>query len=163
MNISKYFQHRFTLSEDGAKTFIKGVIASLFLNLALILQVIFIFLFITDYLHPVIQAGNSTTHGLWYYVLTALCFMTVLFVIAMIQYKSTYTKIYTESANRRIGIAEKLRKLPLAHSSRTLRLCHQHYVDCHRDVLLQLATGPCSLWGRTGSDNGHLLRKKAYG
>ena len=78
------------------------------------LPVIFIFLFITDYLHPVIQAGNSTTHGLWYYVLTALCFMTVLFVIAMIQYKSTYTKIYTESANRRIGIAEKLRKLPLA-------------------------------------------------
>ena len=114
MNISKYFQHRFTLSEDGAKTFIKGVIASLFLNLALMLPVIFIFLFITDYLHPVIQAGNSTTHGLWYYVLTALCFMTVLFVIAMIQYKSTYTKIYTESANRRIGIAEKLRKLPLA-------------------------------------------------
>ena len=88
MNISKYFQHRFTLSEDGAKTFIKGVIASLFLNLALMLPVIFIFLFITDYLHPVIQAGNSTTHGLWYYVLTALCFMTVLFVIAMIQYKS---------------------------------------------------------------------------
>ena len=76
MNISKYFQHRFTLSEDGAKTFIKGVIASLFLNLALMLPVIFIFLFITDYLHPVIQAGNSTTHGLWYYVLTALCFMT---------------------------------------------------------------------------------------
>ena len=74
MNISKYFQHRFTLSEDGAKTFIKGVIASLFLNLALMLPVIFIFLFITDYLHPVIQAGNSTTHGLWYYVLTALCF-----------------------------------------------------------------------------------------
>ena len=68
MNISKYFQHRFTLSEDGAKTFIKGVIASLFLNLALMLPVIFIFLFITDYLHPVIQAGNSTTHGLWYYV-----------------------------------------------------------------------------------------------
>ena len=62
MNISKYFQHRFTLSEDGAKTFIKGVIASLFLNLALMLPVIFIFLFITDYLHPVIQAGNSTTH-----------------------------------------------------------------------------------------------------
>ena len=114
MNISKYFQHRFTLSEDGAKTFMKGVIASLFLNLALMLPVIFIFLFITDYLHPVIQAGNSTSHGLWYYVLTALCFMTVLFVIAMIQYKSTYTKIYTESANRRIGIAEKLRKLPLA-------------------------------------------------
>ena len=98
MNISKYFQHRFTLSEDGAKTFIKGVIASLFLNLALMLPVIFIFLFITDYLHPVIQAGNSTTHGLWYYVLTALCFMTVLFVIAMIQYKSCL--LYTSPSPR---------------------------------------------------------------
>jgi ABC-type multidrug transport system fused ATPase/permease subunit len=32
---------------------------------------------------------------------------------AMFQYRSTYTKIYTESANRRISLAEKLRKLPL--------------------------------------------------
>ena len=105
MNISKYFQHRFTLSEDGAKTFIKGVYSFSFSqpgadaagNLHLSVH------------HrlpaPCYPSGNSTTHGLWYYVLTALCFMTVLFVIAMIQYKSTYTKIYTESANRRIGIA----------------------------------------------------------
>lgn len=63
MNISKYFQHRFTLSEDGAKTFIKGVIASLFLNLALMLPVIFIFLFITDYLHPVIKPGTARRTG----------------------------------------------------------------------------------------------------
>jgi ATP-binding cassette subfamily B protein len=37
-----------------------------------------------------------------------------MYVIAYYQYDSTYTKIYEESAKRRISLAEKLRKLPLA-------------------------------------------------
>ncbi len=37
-----------------------------------------------------------------------------MFVLAILQYKNTYITIYDESANRRISLAEKLRKLPLA-------------------------------------------------
>jgi ATP-binding cassette subfamily B protein len=37
-----------------------------------------------------------------------------MFVVAYFQYDSTYTRIYEESARRRISLAETLRKLPLA-------------------------------------------------
>ncbi len=35
-------------------------------------------------------------------------------LLAVLQYRSTYTTIYDESANRRVALAEKLRRLPLA-------------------------------------------------
>jgi ATP-binding cassette subfamily B protein len=41
-------------------------------------------------------------------------FFLVMLVIAYFQYDSAYTKIYEESARRRTGLAETLRKLPLA-------------------------------------------------
>ena len=40
--------------------------------------------------------------------------MIVMYIFAVLQYRSTYTTVYDESANRRISLAEKLRKLPLA-------------------------------------------------
>jgi len=40
--------------------------------------------------------------------------MLVIYIITVIQYRSTYTTVYDESATRRISLAEKLRKLPLA-------------------------------------------------
>ena len=40
--------------------------------------------------------------------------MIVMYIIAVLQYRATYTTVYDESANRRISLAEKLRKLPLA-------------------------------------------------
>ena len=40
--------------------------------------------------------------------------MAVMYVVGVLQYRSTYTCVYAESANRRIALAEKLRRLPLA-------------------------------------------------
>ena len=56
----------------------------------------------------------SIEHTVRYYALLALGFMGIMFCIALLQYTFTYTTIYNESAIRRIGLAEKLRKLPLA-------------------------------------------------
>lgn len=114
MSINKYFQNRFALSERGAKSFVGGIFASLLLNMALLLPAVFIFLFITDYLQPIINPGSAVANGFWYYSFIAIAFMAALFAIAMFQYKNTYSNVYVESANRRIGLAEKLRKLPLA-------------------------------------------------
>lgn len=114
MSINKYFQNRFALSERGAKSFVGGIFASLLLNMALLLPAVFTFLFITDYLQPIINPGSAVANGFWYYSFIAIAFMAALFAIAMFQYKNTYSNVYVESANRRIGLAEKLRKLPLA-------------------------------------------------
>ncbi len=107
-------QQRFALSKKGAKDFIKGALSTTLLNLALMLPAVFIFLFLEEYLNKVLNPTASIVHGLWYYILLGLGFMLIMFVIALIQYSNTYTTIYDESANRRISLAEKLRKLPLA-------------------------------------------------
>lgn len=53
--------------------------------------------------------GAFRTYGISF----VLAFV-VMFFIAYKQYSSTYTQIYKESAKRRIGLAETLKKLPLA-------------------------------------------------
>ena len=107
----KYFQNRFALSEKGAKDLRRGIAFSTLLNLALMLPPSYLFLFLMEYLEADSRIGQ---HTLWFYVLLAIALMCVMFFIARWQYDSTYTTIYNESAQRRIGLAEKLRRLPLA-------------------------------------------------
>ena len=107
----KYFQNRFALSEKGAKDLRRGIAFSTLLNLALMLPPSYLFLFLMEYLEADSRIGQ---HTLWFYVLLAVVLMCVMFFIARWQYDSTYTTIYNESAQRRISLAEKLRRLPLA-------------------------------------------------
>lgn len=110
----KRIQKRFALSAKGAKDFCKGVFCSTLLNLALMLPAVYVFLFLLDWLRPVLVPAAAPVHGIAYYVVLAVVFMAVMYVVALCQYRSTYTTVYAESANRRISLAEKLRKLPLA-------------------------------------------------
>lgn len=105
---------RFALSTQGAKDFCKGTFFTVLLDIALMMPAVFVFLFLEDYLRPVFTPSASVTHGILYYSLLGLAFMIVMYIIAVLQYRSTYTTVYDESANRRISLAEKLRKLPLS-------------------------------------------------
>ena len=107
--MTRYFQDRFALSEKGAKDLQRGIFFSTLLNLALMLPPSYLFLFLME------RIGTHTgQHSLWFYLLLAVVLAVVMFVVARWQYDSAYTTIYTESAQRRIGLAEKLRRLPLA-------------------------------------------------
>jgi len=110
----KILQKRLALSHKGVKDFLKGVFFSTLLDIALMLPAVYVFLFLEDYLRPVLGTSATVANGLWYYILLGIGFMLIMYVIAIFQYRSTYTTIYDESANRRITLAEKLRKLPLA-------------------------------------------------
>ncbi len=110
----KNIQRRLALSQQGAIDFIKGTLATTLLDIALMLPAVFMFFFLNEYLNKALNPSASITHAIGYYILLALGFMLIMFLIAMIQYQSTFTKVYDESAIRRISLAEKLRKLPLA-------------------------------------------------
>ena len=56
----------------------------------------------------------NAPHTLWFYLLVAAGLMVVMLFMSRWQYDSTYTTVYNESAQRRISLAEKLRRLPLA-------------------------------------------------
>ena len=105
---------RFALSTQGAKDFCKGTFFTVLLDIALMLPAVFVFLFLEDYLRPVFTPSVSVTHGILYYSLLGIAFMIVMYIIAVLQYHATYTTVYDESANRRISLAEKLRKLLLS-------------------------------------------------
>lgn len=106
----KYLTTRFALSKKGAEDMRRGIICSTLLNIALMFPPTYLFLFLMEYLE-----GNGTEkHALWWYLVLAAILMIVMYVIARWQYNSTYVTVYDESAQRRIRLAEKLRKLPLA-------------------------------------------------
>ncbi len=96
---------------DKAKDLQRGIFFSTLLNLALMLPPTYLFFFLMEYVgtQPALQR-----HTLWFYLLLAAVLAVVMFLVARWQYDSTYTTVYTESAQRRISVAEKLRRLPLA-------------------------------------------------
>ncbi len=107
-------QRRLALTEKGARDFIKGTLATTLLDIALMLPVVFMFFFLNEYLNKALDPDASISHSIMYYIFLAFGFMVIMFAVAVLQYQSTYTTIYDESANRRISLAEKIRKLPLA-------------------------------------------------
>lgn len=107
-------EKRLALSPKGVQDFIKGTVSTTLLDLALILPAAFAFLFLDDYLRRILDSSGNQHSSFWYYTLIGLFFLLLTWVAARFQYRSTYTSVYKESANRRISLAEKLRKLPLA-------------------------------------------------
>ena len=107
-------EKRFALTHKGVKDFTKGVFFTTLLDIVLMFPAVFVFLFLEDYIRPIINPSATITNGLWYYTLLGVIFMIIMWLIARLQYRSTFTTVYDESANRRISLAEKLRKLPLA-------------------------------------------------
>ncbi|WP_027399001.1 ABC transporter ATP-binding protein [Anaerovorax odorimutans] len=110
----KYFQNKFAMSEKGAKDLFRSIIWTIVMDLSLMIPVILSFMFLDEYMNVLLNNSNNQVNSILYYVIMSVAFFVVIFIIAYFQYDSTYTKIYEESAKRRISLAETLRKLPLA-------------------------------------------------
>ncbi len=105
----KHFQNIYAMSEEGARDFGKSIFWTTLLYLSFMLPPVLGFKFLDEYL----VSGNPAGRVQPYLILTAI-FFAIMFVLAYIQYDSTYTRIYGESARQRLNLAETLRKLPLA-------------------------------------------------
>ncbi|WP_027217403.1 ABC transporter ATP-binding protein [Butyrivibrio fibrisolvens] len=102
-------QHKYALSEQGAKDMIKAFAACTFANLAQMMPVGILFMMTGDLLngqlpksHVVIFIGGSI-------ICLALIAITEYF-----QYNATFFSTYVESGVRRRSLAEKLRRIPLS-------------------------------------------------
>lgn len=110
--MTKKLQHIFALSEKGAKDLVKAVIWCFVCNLALMFPVGAV-LFTIQHLLGCLESG-SPMDEFWLYVGFALAVLLLLFVLHWFQYASLYIATYRESANRRVSLAETLRRLPLS-------------------------------------------------
>ncbi|MDP8078860.1 ABC transporter ATP-binding protein [Phocoenobacter skyensis] len=109
----KFFQNHFALSETGAKDLRTAIFWHTLLNLSMMLPVVLTFVFLQDYL-GLLKSETLPSYGILFYLIFALCAFLVMYSLAYINYEKCYTKIYNESANRRIKLAETLRQLPMA-------------------------------------------------
>ncbi len=107
------FRKLFALSEQGARDLKRGIAACTGANLSLMLPVSLLFVLLEQLLRPVFGEPQAPV-GLWLYTGIAAVLLLIIYWIHSVEYTETYVSAYNESANRRIGMAEKLRKLPLS-------------------------------------------------
>lgn len=109
MSLVKTIQKKTASSKQGAKGIIKGVIACAFQNMAFMLPTTLLYFLVSDMLGGGVQGGRIT----FYVVGCVICF-ALIFLTTWFQYNNTFFTTYEESGKRRLGLAERLRKLPLS-------------------------------------------------
>ncbi len=109
MSLVKTIQKKTASSKQGAKGIIKGIIACAFQNMAFMLPTTLLYFLVSDMLGGGVQGGRITFYVVGCVICFALIFLTMWF-----QYNNTYFTTYEESGKRRLGLAERLRKLPLS-------------------------------------------------
>ena len=110
----KYFQRAYAMSEQGAKDFVHSIIWSTLLDISFMLPIVLGFQFLDQNLRSLITGTSLPDNNMLLYFGLSLLAFCIMVIIAYMQYNTTYTKIYEESARCRISLAETLRKLPLA-------------------------------------------------
>ncbi|WZL80601.1 ABC transporter ATP-binding protein [Vallitaleaceae bacterium 9-2] len=111
----RFFQEKYALSYEGSKQLVRAILWTALLNLSFFAPAILGFAFLEDAI-MVIQNNEDPQmmRSIGFYVAFALIAFGVMFVIAYIQYHTTFSTTYEESAKMRINLAETLKKLPLA-------------------------------------------------
>lgn len=100
----------------GAVDLIKGCIACILQNIALMFPVGLLYYLVGDFL-----SGTMSNARLPFYIVGCAICIGLIFLTTWFQYNATYFATYTESGIRRVSLAEKLRKLPLSYfGKRTL-------------------------------------------
>ena len=103
----------FALTEQGAKDMKKGIIASIFSSLSLMFPMGLLLMLVMQLLQPLLGI-EADGPSLKLYSVLCIGLLIIIFLTHYIQYRCTYIAAYAESAQRRIGLAEKLRTLPLS-------------------------------------------------
>lgn len=103
----------FSLTEQGTKDLKKGIIASVFTSLSLMLPMGLLLMLVMQLLQPLLGI-EAAAPSLGAYTGMCLALLVIIFLTHYIQYRCTYIAAYAESAQRRISLAEKLRTLPLS-------------------------------------------------
>ena len=111
--MSRYLQKKFALGRQGGKNLTRAIFACALTNIGLMLPVGLLFLFTQRLFGPLVGLGTPQM-GLGGYVGTSVLILAVIFGLEYIQYVATFISSYAESADMRIRIAERLRKLPLS-------------------------------------------------
>ena len=109
-----YFMKRYAMSEKGAINLKKAIISHTFVNITKLFPPMIAFLFLFQNI-GILKGIGAYKFNLLHYLILIAVMMVVMFFISRWDYVRLYTNVYNESANSRIDIAERLKKLPLSY------------------------------------------------
>ena len=109
MSMVERLQHKYALSEQGAKDMIKAFAACTLANLAQMMPVGILFMMTGDLLN----GEFPKNHVVIYIVRSVICLLLIA-ITEYFQYNATFFSTYVESGVRRRSLAEKLRRIPLS-------------------------------------------------
>lgn len=109
--MNKFLKEKFALTDSGVKSIKKATILSFIVYMVQLLPAILIMIFIDD---KYFSHGHSNNFYYIYSVITLLILFTALYF----EYTSLYDATYSESANLRVEIINKLKNLPLHYFSK---------------------------------------------
>ena len=109
-----YFMKKYAMSEKGALNLKKAIFSHTLVNLTKLFAPMIAFMFLFQYI-GILKSIESYNFTSVHYIALIVVMMIVMFLIARWDYVRLYTNVYNESANSRIELAEKLKKLPLSY------------------------------------------------
>ncbi len=137
----------FSLTDKGYKQILKGIVLMTLHNLSLMLPVILL-LFLTSDMVGHYLGYERQGLNLFVYWGLALLLLLMIYGIYNWTYKQTYISAYEESANTRMTLAEKIRKLPLSYfANKDLSDLTSTLMDDTTTVEHTLATDVAELFG----------------
>ena len=109
-----YFMKKYAMSEKGALNLKKAIFSHTLVNLTKLFAPMIGFMFLFQYI-GILKSIESYNFTSVHYIVLIVVMMIVMFLIARWDYVRLYTNVYNESANSRIELAERLKKLPLSY------------------------------------------------
>ena len=140
-------KHIFSLTDRGYKNVIRGILLTALHNLSVMFPAVLLLLLASDMIQNYF-GEDSKNISLFAYWGAALLLLLIIYWVYRWTYKETYVSAYEESANTRISISEKIRKLPLSYfGNRDLSDLTSTLMDDTTTVEHTLATGITELFG----------------
>ncbi len=116
--MKNFFKQRYAMSDQGAKNLQKSIFSHTILNLTKMFPPMIGFMFLFQYLGELEGIPAPAELTLTNYIVIIVVMLLVMFIVARWDYVRLYDNVYNESANLRIDIANRLKKLPLSYFSK---------------------------------------------
>ncbi len=110
------FQRKYALTEKGADNIRRGTVWTVIVNLVVIASMGILSLLMTGYMNTLTE-GEQLPGSVTFLILV-IVFLALSLYTHLQQYGTTYGLVYGEVKTLRLGIAERLRKLPLGYFGR---------------------------------------------
>jgi ATP-binding cassette subfamily B protein len=109
----KNVQRKYALTDHGVKNIQKGTLWTVIVNLVVICGMGILYKLMSGFMDTLTK-GSPLPSLLLFIGVTAL-FLVISYTVHLQQYKATYGLVYGEVKDVRIGLAERLRRLPLGY------------------------------------------------